>query len=150
MADRLVRLIGLVGMLLALSGCGQTPTKPDTKPVDLAEIYALAAKAYEQQDWPASEKHYITLTQKLPEEVEPWFKLGNIYARTLRLDGAIKFYREALVRDSEHVKAWHNMAVVQLREASKSFAELEVLVQPEDELHKKSVKIQKTIDELVN
>jgi len=137
-------------MLLTLSGCEQTPTKADAEPVDLAEIYALAAKAYEEHDWPASEKYYITLTRKTPEEVEPWFKLGNIYARTLRLDRAIKFYREALVRDPEHVKAWHNMAVVQLREAGKSFAELEILVQPEDELHKKSVKIQNTIDELVN
>ena len=54
------------------------------------------------------------------------------------------------MRDPKHVKAWHNMAVVQLREAGKSFAELEILVQPEDELHKKSVKIQNTIDELVN
>ena len=90
------------------------------------------------------------MTQKAPEEAEPWFKLGNIYARTLRIELAIQFYREALVRDPRNVKAWHNMAVVQLRQAGKSFGEVELLVEPDNELHKKSVKIQESINALVN
>ncbi len=42
------------------------------------------------------------------------------------------------------------MAVIQLRQAGKSFEEVELLVEPDDELHKKSVKIRETIDALVN
>ena len=150
MAGQLRRLLGVAWLMLVACGCTQTPTTPDTKPVDLAEVYALAGKAYEEQDWDASEKHYRTLTQNAPEEAEPWFKLGNIYARTLRIELAIQCYRETLVRDARHVKAWHNMAVIQLRQAGKSFEELELLVEPDSELHKKSVKIQESINALVN
>jgi len=150
MAGQLGRLLGVGWLILVASGCTQTPTTPDTKPIDLDKVYGLAAEAYEEQNWDASEKHYKTLAQKAPEEAEPWFKLGNIYARTLRIELAIQCYREALVRDPRNVKAWHNMAVVQLRQAGKSFGEVELLVEPDNELHKKSVKIQESINALVN
>lgn len=150
----MVRGLGLCAQvalaLLTLTACGQTTTKPDAPAVNLGETYGLAAAAYEEQDWVASEKHYLTLTQGAPEEVEPWFKLGNIYARTGRLDAAVKCYREALVRDSRNAKAWHNMGVTQLRNSGESFRELEMLVDEADPLHEKSVRIQRTIDELVN
>lgn len=136
---------------MTLAACEQTPTKPDQPAMqNLAEIYRLAAAAYDEQDWVASEKHYLNLTRNAPEEVEPWFKLGNVYARAQRFDRAIVCYREALVRDSRNVKAWHNMAVVQLRESGKSFLELEMLVEESDPLHEKSVRIQQAINELVN
>lgn len=150
MAGQLARLVVLVGFLLAALGCEQTPTKPDAPPINLAEVYSLAAKAYAEQDWEGSEKHYATLTRKAPEEAEPWFKLGNIYARTQRPALAIQYYRETVVRDSQHIKAWHNMAIIQLRVARQSFVELEMLVKPDNPLHQKSVKIQKAIDDLVN
>jgi cytochrome c-type biogenesis protein CcmH/NrfG len=138
MAGQLGRLLGVGWLMLVASGCTQTPTTPDTKPIDLDKVYGLAAEAYE------------TLAQNAPEEAEPWFKLGNIYARTLRIELAIQCYREALVRDPRNVKAWHNMGVVQLRHAGKSFEEVELLVEPDNELHKKSVKIRESINALVN
>ena len=137
-------------VMLTLTACGQSATKPDTPAVNLGETYRLAAAAYAEQDWAASEKHYLALTQGAPEESEPWFKLGNIYARTARLDGAVRCYREALVRDSRNIKAWHNMAVAQLRNSGESFHELERLVDEDDPLHEKSVRIQQAINELVN
>ncbi len=147
----LARRAALCSLLLALSACEQSPTKPDEGPLtNLAEVYALAAKAYEAQNWAESEKHYATLTQQAPGEAEPWFKLGNIYARTFRADRALQSYRETLVREPLHKRAWHNMGIVQLREAANSFSELQQLVEPEDALYKKSVTIQKGVDELVN
>lgn len=147
----LIRCLLVTSLALALGACGQTQTKPDKlAPQDLAEIYRLAAAAYEAQDWAASERHYRDLTRGAPEEVEPWFKLGNVYARTQRYDLAIACYREVLVRDSRDVKAWHNIAVTQLREAGASFLELEMLTKEDDPLHAKSVRIQRAIDELVN
>ncbi len=143
--------LAVILLALALGACAQTSTKPDQATAqDLAEIYRLAATAYDEQDWAASEQHYLNLTRGAPEEVEPWFKLGNVYARTQRYDRAIACYREALVRDSRNVKAWHNIAVTQLREAGASFLELEMLTQDDDPLHEKSVRIQRAIDELVN
>ncbi len=150
MASQLGRAIGLASWLVAALGCTQTPPKLEPPQVDLAEVYKLAADAYDEKDWATSEKHYLTLSRKAPEEAEPWFKLGNIAARTNRPELAIQFYRETLVRDSQHVKAWHNVAVIQLRTAGKSFAELEILVKPDNPLHAKSVRIQKAINELVN
>lgn len=145
------RIIPLVCVLIALLGCARTPTEPDPgPPVDLTEVFALAARAYAEQNWPESEKHYAALTRKAPGEAEPWFKLGNIYARTLRPDLAVKSYRETLIRDPRHVKAWHNMGIVELRQAANSFSELQQLLQPDDALYEKSVNIQKMIDELVN
>ena len=137
-------------VVLTLTACGQTATKPDAPAINLGETYRLAAAAYEEQDWAASEKHYLRLTQHAPEESEPWFKLGNVYARNARLDGAVRCYREALIRDSRDAKAWHNMAVTQLRNSGESFRELEMLVDEDDPLHEKSVRIQQIINELVN
>ncbi len=147
----LIRHLLVAFLALLLAACEETPTKPDKpKAQNLAEIYRLAAAAYDEQDWAASEKHYVNLTRGAPEEVEPWFKLGNVYAHTQRYDRAIACYREALVRDTRNVKAWHNMAVTQLRESGASFLELEMLTDDDDPLHEKSVRIQRAIDELVN
>jgi len=150
MAAGLKRIAVLALLIVALPACETSNTKPDKPKPDLLEIYNLAATAYAEQNWADAEKYYITLTQESPGETEPWFKLGNIYARTRRLDAAIRAYREVLVRDSAYVKAWHNMAILQLREAGNSFEALELLVGPDDPLHEKSVRIQKAIDELVN
>ena len=150
MARQLTRSIAFACLLIAAAGCTQQTTKSEPTPVNLAETHRLAAESYKEQNWEESEKHYRILTQKSPVEAEPWFKLGNIYARTLRIDFAIGSYRETLVRDPQHIKAWHNMALIQLRQADKSYEELELLVKPGDPLHAKSVKIQQFIDELVN
>jgi len=138
-------------LVVVLAGCEQSPTKPDAKPkLNLAETYNLAAAAYKEQDWVEGEKQYFLLTREAPEEFEPWFKLGNIYARTQRFDRAIACYREALIRDSRNAKAWHNMAVTQLRDSGKSFLELEMLVEDDDPLHEKSIRIQQSIEELLD
>lgn len=150
MAGRLIRRFALGCVVLALLACEQSATKPDAEPPDLAKIYAEAATAYEEQDWAQSEKLYTILARQAPGEAEPWFKLGNVYARTQRPDLAVKSYREALIRDPQNVKAWHNMGIVQLREASSTFSEVQLLLKPDDDLYDKSVNIQKTIGELVN
>lgn len=151
MANGVKTIVLALSLLALLSACEQNPSKSNTqKKVDLQQVYNLAAGAYTDQKWAEAEKQYLILSRESPSEVEPWFKLGNIYARTQRSELAIKFYREALVRDSAHIKSWHNMAVLQLREAGKSFSELEILVDKDDALFDKSVNIQRSIDELVN
>ena len=39
--------------------------------------------------------------------------------------GAIASYREALLRDPQHARAWHNLLQVQLREALLTAAEMQ-------------------------
>ena len=51
MAGQLGRLLGVGWLILVASGCTQTPTTPDTKPIDLDEVYGLATEADEEQNW---------------------------------------------------------------------------------------------------
>ena len=143
---RVINLLILASMLVA---CEQTPTKPDSEPADLSSVNDQAAKAYAENNLEEAEKQYAILTREAPGEAEPWFKLGNIYARTLRSELAITSYQEALVRDSQHVKAWHNLGIIQLREVDQTFSQLQDLLDDDDPLHQKSVNIRSAIEEFV-
>ena len=44
-------------------------------------------------------------------------------------------YRETVIRDPAHAKAWHNMGVIQLRQTANSFKEMQLHVDPEDPLY---------------
>ena len=128
---------GLVLALLAISGCERS-TKPAAprpamgaetestqgKDSDPAQSLALAEAAYEAKDWQAAEQHYIAVTKRIPDEAHPWFRLGNIYARTERPDFAVRAYKEALIRDPQLSKAWYNMGLVQLRQSANSFLQM--------------------------
>ena len=128
---------GLLLVLLALSGCERStkpaPPRPavsaDTentqgKDSDPAQSLALAEAAYEAKDWQAAEQHYVSVTKRIPDEAHPWFRLGNIYARTERPDFAVRAYKEALIRDPQLSKAWYNMGLVQLRQSANSFLQM--------------------------
>ncbi|MFT5133391.1 MAG: tetratricopeptide (TPR) repeat protein [Gammaproteobacteria bacterium] len=125
---------------LVLSACNMTQTKKDeeTVKVDVLEIDKLASAAYERGDTVESEKHYSQLVREVPKEILPWFRLGNIYARTKRLDAAILAYKEVLIRDQSYANAWYNMAIVQLKQAASSFNEMQIYTDPSHPLHKRS------------
>ena len=91
---------------------------------DTAQLLALAEASYNAKDWEAAEKNYVAITQAIPKEAHPWFRLGNIYARTERPDFAVRAYKEALLRDSSLSKAWYNMGLVQLRQSANSFLQM--------------------------
>lgn len=140
--------------LIALSGCAQfggtgvtAPAK--LRPEDLVALERQAGAAYDQQDWTTSEQHFIALTKAAPASVEPWFKLGNIYARTNRYALAVRAYGEVVVRDARHSRAWHNMGVIQLRQAAQSFAELEKYALHDDPLAVRGAELEHAIDQLL-
>lgn len=123
-------------------GCSRSPTQPakqarvetsneqpkfsevSSEPSDTGQVLALAEAAYAAKDWEAAEKHYVSTTRAIPKEATPWFRLGNIYARTDRPDFAVRAYKEALLRDPEMGKAWYNMGLVQLRQSANSFLQM--------------------------
>lgn len=162
---RLTWLALPAALCLALGGCAKLQsTKPgaptpattpqpaeNTAPAgaDLLSVEREALEAYQRQDWATSEKNFVLLTQKIPAESEPWFKLGNIYARTERPELAVRAYREAVIRDPEHSRAWHNMGVVQLKQAAASFKELQKFADPDDPLYARGVELGNAIDGLV-
>lgn len=113
-------------LLLIISGCNQLNIQPaDKKNLEnIVELQQQAEKAYEAQDWTTAERAYRQLSEEAPSQVEPWFRLGNIYARTDRLDAAVAAYRNALLRNSKNGKIWHNLGIVHLRQATTTFIDM--------------------------
>ena len=127
-------------LCLFLSACNGLQTKKEQADpaFDGLESNRLAAEAYEREDFVESEKHYTKIVKEVPNEILPWFRLGNIYARTNRYDAAILAYREVLVRDQSYVNAWYNLAIVQLKQAAGSFNEMQIYTDPSHPLHQRS------------
>ena len=155
MAGRVTRVL-LIGAVMALcaglAGCGtHSPVKPDEpERIDLTALQQQAEEAYQNKEWPLSEERYTLLTKKMPLEPGPWFRLGNIYARTDRPGLAIGAYREAVIRDPKHLRAWHNMGVVQLQEAQRTFAEILQAAEQTDPLYQRSHEMIDAIEGLIH
>jgi len=126
----------LFAALLLAAGCQPGAVKPADEPRGNAiELQQQAWQAYQNGDWAEAEQSYRALTRQVPQEADPWFRLGNIYARQEKPAAAVAAYQEALVRQPKNGKAWHNMGVVQLRQAMNSFSNLEQATEPGDPLH---------------
>ncbi len=133
--------IQLLFITTVLSGCNELNIQPSATTTDLGEYLEIqnrANEAYQKEDWKNAEKDYKLLTQKTPGDVEPWFRLGNIYARTNNLDMAVSAYREALVRDQKNSKIWHNLGIVQLKQATNTFIEMVEYTDINDPLNKRA------------
>ncbi len=126
----------LIALAVALDGCASKgEVKEPVLPAKLDEVARQAAAAYAEGRWAESERLYRNMAERVPREVEPWFRLGNIFGRTNRPELAVAAYRETVIRDPAHAKAWHNMGVIQLRQTANSFKEMRLHVDPEDPLY---------------
>lgn len=146
-------IVFLVIILLHLAGCNLQNVKSDKpSPSDsnIAELQEKARVAYQNEDWETSEEAYKDLTLKTPYEVEPWFRLGNIYAQTNRLDGAVEAYHGALVIEPENTKVLHNLGVTQLRMAAKTFLEMRQHTEENDPMRLRANHAVYSITNLVN
>jgi len=144
----------LAGALAGLLAACQFPAssirnEPAPSAADAETVERTAREAYDRQDWAQAEQQYLTLTTKEAASAEPWFRLGNIYARTDRADLAVRAYREAIARDPKHARAWHNMGIVQLQQAAASFGEIEKVASRDDPLYARSAEIRASIQALI-
>ncbi len=128
-----ILLILIIGQLV--TACEMAPIKDENGLVKLHEVQKRADEAYWKEEWEAAEQDYQYLANALPDDAEPRFRLGNVYARTDRLDAAVKAYHEALAIDNTNSKIWHNLGIVQLRQASNTFREMLVYTDPSDPLN---------------
>ncbi len=135
--------------LLIFTGCDIQNLQPNPDLSSLVEVQKRADAAYQNEDWKTAEKEYLYLAKNLPGEIEPWFRLGNIYARTGQLDAAVSAYREALVRDTKNSKIWHNLGIVQLRQATNTFVEMLDYTNPDDPLNQRAKQIVDTMGDLM-
>ena len=134
---RVARLCILVPILVFLAACTQINLKQLTRPdkKELAAIRVVADKGYTAEDWAIAEGAYRTLTETVPREAENWFRLGNIFVLKGHPNEAIALYREALVRDPRHSKAWQNLGLTQLRAATNTFVEMQESFDSSDPAH---------------
>lgn len=107
-----MRHLSLVLLLCLLPGCANLIPQSNLVAQQKEANQAYAAGNFEQ-----SSSLYSSLAQALPTDAGVRYQLGNSQARQGDSSGAIKSYREALLRDPQHARAWHNLLQVQLREA---------------------------------
>jgi Flp pilus assembly protein TadD len=152
---RLIIIFILFGLL---SGCNALNTKdaaqeksPDLKTGlgEIAEIETQAQEAYANKNWSLAEESYIKLINKLPNESQSWFRLGNIYARTNRHDAAINAYRTSLNLNIENTKVWNNLGIVQLREATNTFVQMQQHMKKDDPLSQRTDEVVEAMTQLL-
>lgn len=79
-----------------------------------------------------AEALYKAVLRQTPNDTETWFRLGNLYANNNRAAEAAIAYERTLVSDNGHVRAWHNLAIIRLRQSYASLLQAQVLVDEND------------------
>ncbi len=111
----------IMALVVALSGCSANSVRDGEA---LLALQRSAASAYAAGDYVRAAADYQQLGESLRSDPEPYFKRGNALAQVGEIDAAISAYREALLRDPKHARAWHNLVYLQLQGVGKSVAEM--------------------------
>ena len=109
-----------------------------------------ADEAYDNNNFETAEEEYLSLTLSTPDDPELWFRLGNSYARSNKFDEAVNAYHEALALDPEDSKILNNLEIVQLRQATNTFAEMLQYAQEDDPLKLRAEQVINTITQLID
>lgn len=124
----LIRIF-LTALVITMCACASAPGKNSQQIIDLKK---QATTLYDAKNYDGAIKSYVKLVELWPEEADNWFRLGNCYARSKQPNKAVLAYRETLVRDPKHSKAWFNMAYVQAGMLGKTVAEMYQHIDPKD------------------
>ncbi len=102
----------------------------------LADAGGEAAKA---------EALYKAVLRNTPNDTETWYRLGNLYANNNRPIEAAIAYERALVTDNGHARAWHNLAIIRLRQSYAALLQAQITVDAADPL---AERIDSTLEQL--
>ncbi len=139
----------LLSSVLFVSAC-QTTAQSVRVGHSLQEDQVLADEAYAKGNYVEAERAYKRMTIDNPSEAYNWFKLANVYARTNRPKEAKDAYQESLIRKPENAKAWHNLGVIQLREAALSFVRAKHNAKQGDPIYQHSEQALDVIDNIID
>jgi tetratricopeptide (TPR) repeat protein len=107
---------------LALVGCGLVPRRASTPRLSyVLTLQEQADTAYRTDDMQRAAALYLQLTKLIPQEADYWYMLGNSYVRTQQPDRAVEAYQQAIARNPNHTRAWHNLGIVRMRQAMAAF-----------------------------
>ena len=137
-------------VFFCLSGCNlQNVKQSGTDLEKIVQVEQQARSAYQNEDWQTAEQAYLELTRLAPAQAEPWFRLGNIYARTDRLDAAVSAYRNTLLRNNDYSKAWHNLGIVHLRQATTTFKDMLQHTGKDDPLNQRAIHVVNSVSDMM-
>jgi len=113
----------LVIFTLLMAGCVSTSSSQNSsngpkKGQSLLILENKAEAAYVGGHLDIAEGYYRALLKAKATYSPAWFRLGNIYTRTNRLNAAVSAYQRCIQLDNHHEKAWHNLAVARMRQAT--------------------------------
>ncbi|VAW90831.1 hypothetical protein MNBD_GAMMA21-2146 [hydrothermal vent metagenome] len=130
-----MKTLAIITLSILIASCA---TNTETKPIDVYALQKVALDSYQKKDWRTAQLAFQRLIEINPGDAQLWYKLGNIYARMNFPDRAIASYKEALVRNPDMSKAWHNIGVVSLRKSTRLFIEMLKYIPADDPLYKQA------------
>lgn len=143
---------GLALLLITqLAGCatdeyaGQLLPEKSRATPELALLNEQARLADVGGEAAEAESLYKAVLRRMPNDADTWFRLGNLYANNNRAAEAAIAYERTLVADNGHIRAWHNLGVIRLRQSYASFLQAQAL---SDEDNALTERIDNTLDQL--
>jgi hypothetical protein len=131
---------------LALAGCSSAPARHSAKLDSILQVQEQADKAYTSGDMAGSIALYQKLTDAVPQEADYWYRLGNAYARLQQPDQAVDAYLQAIKRNGAHARAWHNLAIVRMRQAQAALITSVATAAKDDPIRNQSDQLLKALE----
>tara|TARA_R110002111_G_scaffold13929_28_gene38634 strand:- start:164 stop:628 length:465 start_codon:yes stop_codon:yes gene_type:complete len=117
----MVRLIYLMVALLGLTACAHN---------GINEVQSTLAMQIEADTYYADNQCdkavplYQSLSIALPKETKSLLRIGNCYAREKNYTLAQDAYQQAIIRDNQFIKAWHNLTYVRAQLLANTVTEM--------------------------
>ncbi|WP_417763376.1 tetratricopeptide repeat protein [Shewanella sp.] len=116
------QLIAIILLLLTITGCAasnphQAHVEQEIHP-NIMALQTQAEVAYKKAMLGQAESLYMQVLAMAPDYADGWFRLGNIYTRTGRQEAAINAYMRCIQQAPQHQKAWYNMSLVRIKQAT--------------------------------
>jgi tetratricopeptide (TPR) repeat protein len=130
----------LLSVLLA--GCSHMATKTPAQRLNyVLTTQQQAEAAYRSNDMEHAKALYLQLTRTIPQEADYWYMLGNTYVRTQQPDDAVLAFQQAIARNPNHARAWHNLGIVRMRQATAAFVSSASTARADDPLQALSTRL---------
>lgn len=110
----------LILVVLCAVGCSTTSGSPvvslpgKSNQYDIFSASRQAAQAYEESRFIEAVQLYQNIVERVPNDADAWFRLGNTYVQQGTYDRAIHAYERSLSNESDQPKAWFNLSTAYL------------------------------------
>jgi cytochrome c-type biogenesis protein CcmH/NrfG len=141
-----VKRAATLALCVLAAGCGGMETRSTGE--DLVQMQRDAQAAFDSGENARAEVLYKGLVRAMPNDAETWFRLGNLYARSNNPDQAVTAYLTSLSLNGSNPRAWHNLAVVRLRQAWAALLRANDLTTSKDPINVMSAEMIRSLEKL--